>query len=98
MHLWYEWCRTFAAPELSCACSMWHAHISTGEGANACIACTLARRPAGLAGLHQVAEVGGGGRLDALCDLVMARLAESGLLLAQDERKVKLHATVLNTR
>ena len=62
-----------------------------------CIACTLARRPGGLAGL-QVAEVGGGGRLEALCDLVMARLAESGLLLAQDERKVKLHATVLNTR
>ncbi|GIL50546.1 hypothetical protein Vafri_6716 [Volvox africanus] len=46
----------------------------------------------------RVQDMGPGNRLEALCDLVVEEFARAGLLLPQDERKVKLHATILNTR
>ncbi|GLC38173.1 hypothetical protein PLESTB_001091700 [Pleodorina starrii] len=46
----------------------------------------------------KVQDMGPGNRLEALCDLVVDDFAKAGLLLPQDERKVKLHATVINTR
>ncbi|KAG1653470.1 hypothetical protein FOA52_009646 [Chlamydomonas sp. UWO 241] len=39
-----------------------------------------------------------GNRLARLCALVMGALASSGLLLPQDNRPVKLHTTLLNSR
>ncbi|PNH12215.1 Activating signal cointegrator 1 complex subunit 1 [Tetrabaena socialis] len=47
---------------------------------------------------QQVHDMGPGSRLEALCDLLVDQFAQAGLLLPQDERKVKLHATVVNTR
>ncbi|GLI60817.1 hypothetical protein VaNZ11_002923 [Volvox africanus] len=46
----------------------------------------------------RVQDMGPGNRLEALCDLVVEEFARAGLLLPKDERKVKLHATILNTR
>lgn len=37
-------------------------------------------------------------RLRRLCDAVLSAFASAGLLLPQDERAVKLHATIINTR
>ncbi|PNW87945.1 hypothetical protein CHLRE_01g008000v5 [Chlamydomonas reinhardtii] len=46
----------------------------------------------------KVADMGPGGRLEALCDMVVEEFGRAGLLLPQDDRKVKLHATIINTR
>ncbi|KAG2430371.1 hypothetical protein HYH02_013733 [Chlamydomonas schloesseri] len=46
----------------------------------------------------KVADMGPGSRLEALCDAVVEEFGRAGLLLPQDDRKVKLHATIINTR
>ncbi|KAG2486288.1 hypothetical protein HYH03_014993 [Edaphochlamys debaryana] len=38
------------------------------------------------------------GPLEGLCDAVVEAFGGAGLLLPQDDRKVKLHATIINTR
>lgn len=46
----------------------------------------------------KVHEVGGGEAVNMICDASVRAFGDAGLLLPKDDRPVKLHATVMNTR
>ena len=46
----------------------------------------------------KVHEVGGGEAVNMICDAAVRAFGDAGLLLPKDDKPVKLHATVMNTR